>query len=253
MIIKVSEMPEHPRADGVTTISAVAGSTDVLTAVKLLMSEAPVPTRFILVLSLPHMYVTLSNIPVVPKVMFPVTEPLHIVTSVTGAITGVGFTRIVNADVVPWQPLAIGVTEIVAVTGLWPVLAALNGAISPVPDVASPIDPSLLFQLNVVLLTGPDRFITEVLSALQIAMSETELTVAVGFMVTIKFLVLPVQPLATGVTVTMPVATVSLLFVPSKVDMKFVPEDARPIVVLLLLQLYVVPETVPLKLNPDTG
>ena len=41
-------------------------------------------------------------------------------------------------------PLKTGVTVIVAVTGVVPLLTAVNGAIGPVPDPLSPIDGVLL-------------------------------------------------------------------------------------------------------------
>jgi hypothetical protein len=47
----------------------------------------------------------------------------------------------------PVQPLAEGVTVIVAVTGALPVLMASKVAMLPVPAAANPIEASLLVQL----------------------------------------------------------------------------------------------------------
>ena len=50
----------------------------------------------------------------------------------------------VNETGVPVQPLAAGVTVIVAITGTVPVLVAVKEAILPVPLAASPMEVVLL-------------------------------------------------------------------------------------------------------------
>ena len=55
-------------------------------------------------------------------------------------ITGIGFTVIVKVPGVPGQPLMIGVTVIVATTGVLPVMVGLKAAILPVPEAARPIN-----------------------------------------------------------------------------------------------------------------
>lgn len=67
------------------------------------------------------------------------TNPLHITTSAGTTTVGVGFTVMVNDEAVPMQLLAVGVTVMVAVMGLLPVLVAVNEAISPVSLAARPI------------------------------------------------------------------------------------------------------------------
>ena len=80
---------------------------------------------------------------------------------------GVGSTVMVNVTGVPLHPFATGVTVIVAVTGVVPVLVAVNAAIFPVPLAPRPIDVLLFVQLNVVPVTGPVKLIAEVEAPLQ--------------------------------------------------------------------------------------
>jgi hypothetical protein len=64
-----------------------------------------------------------------------------------GVTVGAGFTVIMNVIGAPVQPFAVGVTVIVATTGVVPALIAVNEGISPVPLAASPIDGVLFVQL----------------------------------------------------------------------------------------------------------
>ena len=72
----------------------------------------------------------------------------------------VGLTVIVNVVGVPVHPLAVGVTVIVAVIGDVVAFVAVKEGILPEPLAARPIAVLLLVQVNVVPLTGPDRFVT---------------------------------------------------------------------------------------------
>ena len=65
----------------------------------------------------------------------------------TGLTVGAGLTVIVNVMGVPTQPLADGVTVIVAITGAVPALVAVNEAILPLPAAARPMDGVVLVQL----------------------------------------------------------------------------------------------------------
>jgi hypothetical protein len=71
----------------------------------------------------------------------------------------VGFTVMVNVLGVPVQPIAAGVTVIVAVIGEVVAFAAVNEGTLPEPFAASPIAVLLFVQVNVVPLTGPDIFV----------------------------------------------------------------------------------------------
>ena len=80
----------------------------------------------------------------------------------------IGFTIIVKVSVFPGQPLINGVTTIVAVTGVVPVLVAVKLAIFPVPLAAKPMLVLLFVQAYVVV---PNVFVV----AKVIAVVATEL------------------------------------------------------------------------------
>ena len=71
---------------------------------------------------------------------------------------GNGVTVIVKETGTPGQPLAVGVTVIVAVTGIGPVFVATKGEMFPVPFAARPIEVLLFVQLNTVPPTVPEKF-----------------------------------------------------------------------------------------------
>ena len=71
---------------------------------------------------------------------------------------GNGVTVMVNDTGVPGQPLAVGVTVIVAVTEVDPVFVATKGEIFPVPFAGRPMEVLLFVQLNMVPPTGPEKF-----------------------------------------------------------------------------------------------
>jgi hypothetical protein len=68
---------------------------------------------------------------------------------------------------VPVQPLADGVTVIVATAGVVPLLIPLKAGISPVPEAANPILVLLFVQPKLVLLTAPEKLTVVVLAPLQ--------------------------------------------------------------------------------------
>ena len=68
---------------------------------------------------------------------------------------GMGFTVMVKVSGVPVQPLAVGVTVMVALMGALVVLVAVKAAIFPDPLAASPMAVLSLVQLKVVPATSP--------------------------------------------------------------------------------------------------
>ena len=127
-------------------------------------------------------------------------------------ILGVGFTVMVKICEAPVQPFAVGVTVKVAVTGVVPVLTAVNDPMLPLPEAGSPMELLLFVQLNVVLLTAPVKLMAVVGLPLHIAWLPGLTTVGVGLTVTVKFMGVPVHPLAVGVTVTVVVTGVVPVF-----------------------------------------
>ena len=98
-------------------------------------------------------------------------------------IEGDGFTVMVNVCDVPVQVIpsvTLGVTVMVAVTGVLPVLIAVKVDISPVPIAASPMEGLSFVQLNTVLGTGLLKVIAVVLLLLQTIWSAGSLTVGIG-------------------------------------------------------------------------
>ena len=79
---------------------------------------------------------------------------------------GVGFTVIVNDCGVPGQPIADGVTVMVAVTGVLVKLIAVKDGMFPVPLPAKPIEGLLFVQLKEVPLTAPVNAIAFVVAPL---------------------------------------------------------------------------------------
>ena len=76
-----------------------------------------------------------------------VEAPLHTGWSAGLSTVGVGLTVMVKETGVPGQPLAVGVTSIVPVIGVFPVLVAVNEAIFPVPLAANPMAVLVFVQL----------------------------------------------------------------------------------------------------------
>jgi hypothetical protein len=93
---------------------------------------------------------------------------------------GVGLTVIVNVAGVPVHPFAVGVTVTVAAIGDVIAFVAVNEGILPEPLAARPIAVLLFVQVNVVPLTGPDKFVIGATAATQYVLLLIELTIAVG-------------------------------------------------------------------------
>src|SRR4030095_5221240 len=85
--------------------------------------------------------------------------PLQCVLPVMLFTVAVGLTVIVNVEGVPVHPFAAGVTVIVAVIGEVVALIAVNEGTLPEPLAPRPIAVLLFVQVNVVPLTGPDKFV----------------------------------------------------------------------------------------------
>ena len=85
-------------------------------------------------------YVPCGNLYTVPvKVTAVVGVPLHSVWLAIAPTVGVGLTVMVKLCAAPMQPLADGVTVIIAAAGVVVVLVAVNDAIFPVPVDARPM------------------------------------------------------------------------------------------------------------------
>lgn len=138
----------------------------------------------------------------------------------------------------------------VAVTGLMVGLIAVNDGMLPVPLAPSPIVVLLFVQVNTVPTTGPLSVTAAVADPAHTAWLAIAFTVGVGLTVIVKLTGVPVQPEADdGVTVMVAVIGAAVLLVAVKLGILPVPDAARPMAVLLFVQLYTVPATVPVKLT----
>jgi len=68
---------------------------------------------------------------------------------------------------VPVHPFAVGVTVIVALIGKIVAFVVVNEGTLPEPLAARPMAVLLFVQVNVVPLTGPDKFVTNAVTPAQ--------------------------------------------------------------------------------------
>ena len=157
MISKVSVGPElelPPFSNvGVTTTVVVAGLVPVFTAVKPISLD-PVLARPVVGSVLVQVYVEVPPSLIVEKGIS-ISSPLVTTISTVGFTCAVGFTVISNRVAGPTQlspPFSnVGVTVIVATTGLVDVLIAVKAGMFPLPEAANPIEVKSFVQLNVVV------------------------------------------------------------------------------------------------------
>jgi hypothetical protein len=255
VIVNVIAAPVQPLALGVTVIVPLIGAAVALVAVKLGILPVPDAANPIAVLEL----VQANVVPAVRLVKFTaaVAWPAHSVWLATAATTGVGLTVIVKLIDWPGQPLAVGVTVIVAVIGELVALVATKLGILPVPLAANPIEVLLFVQLNVVPATAPVKVTAVVLAPAHSVWLATAPTVGVGFTVMVNVIGVPVQvvpPLVyVGVTVIVATTGAVVAFVAVKLGILPVPDAARPILVLLLVHVNTVPAALPVKLTAAVG
>lgn len=87
----------------------------------------------------------------------------------------------------------VGVTVIVAVTGVLPALMATNDGMLPLPLAPNPMDRLLFVQLYTVPATGPAKVTAAVAVALHTVWFAITLTAGVGFTVIVNVIGVPVQ------------------------------------------------------------
>ena len=138
VMVKDFGAPEQPLIVGITSIVPLIGALVELVAVNEPIFPAPLAANPIAVLLFVQLYVTpLAMLPV--KFTAVVGAPLHTGWSVGLSTVGVGLTVMVKETGVPGQPLAVGVTSIIPLIAVFPVLVAVNEAISPVPLAPNPM------------------------------------------------------------------------------------------------------------------
>lgn len=172
-------------------------------------------------------------------------EPLQTVWFGIAFTVGDGLTVIKNDNGVPGQPFAVGVMVTVELIAPPPGLVAVNDGMSPLPLVANPIAALLLVQVKVVPTTGLVGLMIAVVAPGQYDCVAMALTVGVGFTVIVNVVGVPVQPLAVGVTVIVPVIGFVPVLVLVNAGTFPLPVVANPIAELVFVQLYVVPAMFP--------
>ena len=141
-------MPGQPLAVGVTVIVAATGFAVVFVPVNDGVLPVPLAERPIEGVEFVHANVVPGVVLVnTPAATFAV---LHTVTFAGTVTLGPGFTVIVYVFGVPGQPLALGVTVMVAVTGSAELFVAENEGVFPVPLAARPIEGVEFVHVKVV-------------------------------------------------------------------------------------------------------
>ena len=246
--------PEQPLAVGVMVKVTVTAALVVLVNVPLIV---PVPLAAIPVTVATLSRVQLNTVPATLPlgIIGVIAEPLQIVCVAGAAVAfGVGFTSTVAVIGVPVHVapalVYVGVIVKVTVTGILVRLVNVP-LILPVPLFAIPVtDPALsLVQLYTVPATLPDNTMVVIATPEHTVCDEGVATAfGTGFTTTVEVIGVPPQALAVGVIVKVTVtgAVVVLVSVP---DMLPDPLAAIPVTatVLSLVQLYVVPATLPLS------
>lgn len=177
-------------------------------------------------------------------------DALHNTWFATAFTVAVGLTVMVNVLTVPTQLtppfINVGVTIIVAITGVKPTFVAINVGILPAPAAANPIEGALLDQVNITLppVAGLLNAMAAVDEPLHKTWLATAFTVATGLTVMVNVIGNPAQPLGdVGVTVMVAVMALVKLFAVTNDGIFPVPLAPNPIEGLLFTQLYVVPDT----------
>ena len=145
----------------------------------------------------------------------------------------------------PVQPFAEGVTVMPATTGAFVLFTAVKAGTLPEPVAGRPILVLSLVQVKVVPLTDPVLITVAENAPLQTAWLAIKAALGVGFTVKVKFLAVPEQLFADGVTRMFAVAGALVLFTAVKDGIVPRPLDARPMLVLSLVQANVLPLTAP--------
>lgn len=223
--------------DGVIVIVAVTGAVPLLIAVKAGMLPAPLAARPMAVFEFVHVNTVPGTVPV--GVTAVVIVLWHSAWSEMAATFGVGLTVIVKVVGVPEQisvPLVKrGVTVMVDVTGVVPLLTAVKAAMLPEPLAASPMLVLLLVHANVAPGTLPENVIAVVCVPAQRTWLATAFTVGVGLTVIVNVRTVPVQVTPAfvyeGVTVMVAMIGAVVRFTALKAGIVPVPLAARPMAV----------------------
>ena len=236
LMVNVCIAPMQPAEETeVTVTTADTVAVPVLIVVNAGIVPVPVEPR-------PIDGVVLVQLKVVPgtelvKINAPAVPPLHTVVLGDTVATGVGDTLIVKDLTAPGQPANIGVTAITDVAVTVPVLTAVNAAMLPEPDAASPIDVLEFVQLKVVPGAVLPKVNPPAVVLLQtVTLEGNTFIVGVGDTLTVNDLTAPGHDVAVGVTaITATAVTVPVLMAVNDGIGFDVPEPPNPMDVLELV------------------
>ena len=248
-VARISD-PGHPFAVGVIRKVTVIGIKVVLVSVPLISPDplAAIPGT-VAVLSLIQLNVVPVTLLLNTMVVIGMAEQTVWEDGVAIA-SGVGFTSTVAVIGVPGHPFAVGVIVNVTVTGAKVVLVSVP-LILPVPLAAMPVTGTVLslVQLNVVTAALLLNTIVVIGLAEQIVWEAGVANASgVGFTRTVALIGVPGHPFAVGVMVKVAVNGVNVVLVSVPLILP-VPLAGIPVngITLSLVQLKVVPVTLPLK------
>ena len=186
-------------------------------------------------------FVQLKVVPVTPKreenIIALEGVPLQIIWLFTASTVGIGFIVNVKLDETPIQPFAVGVTVIVAMFRELVVFWPIKIGIDPFPDAANPTVVFELTQENVEPVTVEVGLTSAEFAPEHRIWFGIILTVGVGLTIIVKTEDIPLHPPAVGVTVIVEVIFALLLLVAVNWPIEPVPLEAKPVEVLLLVQL----------------
>jgi hypothetical protein len=243
-MVKLMVGPVHPLFNGVTmTVPVIFDPVMFAGAVHGLISPVPDAPSPIAILLFDHEYVVPVRL-LVKTGTFMVAAG-HTAILLNCVTVGVGYIVTVKLIVLPIQPLAeVGVTVIVPVMfDNVPLAGAIHEFILPVPDAPKPIDVLLFVHVYAVPVRLLEKAGIVIVTAEHTAMSLNCVAVGVGYMATVKFIGVPIQPLVDiGVTVIIPVIFDDVALVGAVHELISPdPETPKPIDVLLFVHVYVVP------------
>ena len=143
----------------------------------------------------------------------------------------------------PTQPLAAGVTDTIEVSSVYVGLIIKNGATVFEPSSGRPKVLVVADQVKVVPATGPLKVISGSVAPLQTLTTDGTIATGVGNTIMCIGFMPPVHPLANGVMTSVAVSILEPVFRAVNAGMLSVPEAAKPMEGLLLVQVKLAPAT----------
>jgi hypothetical protein len=245
VMVYTSGVPGQPAKDGVMVMVETIAADVAFVAVKEGMLPVPEAARPIAVLE----FVQSNVVPAgtATNEFNGTTAPAQKAMFGSGVMAGIGLTVMVNTSGVPGHPVSVGVTVIVEVIGAPVALVAVNAGVLPVPEAARPIAVLEFVQANVAPAGVLTNELIGTAAPAQNVKSGSAVITGTGLTVMVNVCGVPGQPFAVGVTVIVAVTGNAVALTALNAAMFPEPDAARPIDVVLLVQLNVVPTTVPTK------